>query len=94
MFPSRIVLLGSNMLHGCRSDHVSALTALLFVIIPILRVLFNVFPFYPNRWFGLGFLVYYCIATPLLYKVRSPQPRCSQTSMSPATMYIRDCPQS
>ena len=54
---------------NCRSELVSALTTFLFILVPILRVLFNVFPFTPNRWFGLGFLVYYLLATPLLYRV-------------------------
>ena len=54
---------------SCRSRLVSALTTLLCILIPLLRVLFNVFPFTPNRWFGLGFLLYYLICTPLLYRV-------------------------
>ena len=52
-----------------RSRLVSASTTLLCIIIPMLRILFNVFPFTPNRWFGLGFLLYYLICTPLLYQV-------------------------
>lgn len=57
----------------CRSRLVSASTTLLCIIIPILRVLFNIFPLTPNRWFGLGFLLYYLFCTPLMYKV---QPSC------------------
>lgn len=48
----------------------SAFTTLFFVLIPIIRVLFGVFPFSPNRWFGIGFLAYYCCFMPLLYRVR------------------------
>ena len=47
----------------------SATTTLLCILIPVLRVLINVFPFTPNRWFGLGFALYYVLCTPLLYKV-------------------------
>lgn len=54
-----------------RSHEVSAVTTLLFVAIPMVQVIFGVFPFAPNRWFGVGFAVYYCIATPLLYKART-----------------------
>ena len=46
------------------------MTTLLCILIPMLRILFNVFPFTPNRWFGLGFLFYYLICTPLLYRVQ------------------------
>lgn len=47
----------------------TAATALKFTLIPIVRIVFGVFPFNPNRWFGIGFAVYYCFSTPLLYQV-------------------------
>ena len=46
----------------------SACTTLFFVSIPIIRILFGVFPFNPNKWFGIGFAAYYCIFMPLLYR--------------------------
>ena len=52
-----------------RADVTSALTTLLWIGIPLVRILFNVFPFTPNRWFGVGFAAYYIIAMPLLYRV-------------------------
>lgn len=58
-----------NRPSGARRSHeVSAVTTLLFVAVPMVQVIFGVFPFAPNRWFGVGFAAYYCIATPLLYK--------------------------
>ncbi|KAK9805406.1 hypothetical protein WJX73_001936 [Symbiochloris irregularis] len=50
----------------------SALTTFLWIGIPLIRILFNVFPFTPNRWFGIGFLAYYIIAMPLLYRAWTP----------------------
>lgn len=56
--------------HAARRSHqVSALTTLLFIAVPMVQIVFGVFPLAPNRWFGVGFAAYYCIATPLMYKV-------------------------
>lgn len=55
--------------YGGRCHGVLAVTALLFMVIPIVRIVFGVFPFNPNMWFGIGFATYYCFATPLLYQV-------------------------
>ena len=56
------------MLHS-RCTFVSAVTTLFFTVIPLVRIIYGVFPFNPNRWFGMGFLVYYCCCSPLLYQV-------------------------
>ena len=53
-----------------RCQGVTAVTALKFILIPIVRILCGVFPFYPNRWFGIGFTAYYCLFTPILYQVQ------------------------
>lgn len=46
----------------------------LFVLVPIIRVFFDYFPFVPNKWVGLGFVIYYLIATPSIYvHLVSPQ---------------------
>ena len=55
---------------GCRCTFVSAVTTLFFDLIPLIRIRYGVFPFIPNRWFGIGFLVYYCCCSPFLYQVR------------------------
>jgi hypothetical protein len=70
-----------DVLHGispwapslCRSQVLWGWLLPVFVLVPIIRVFFNYFPFIPNKWFGLGFPIYYLIATPLLYlgKVRT-----------------------
>jgi hypothetical protein len=52
----------------CRCTFVSA-TSIFFNVIPVIRIVYGVFPFNPNRWFGIGFLVYYSCFTPLLYQV-------------------------
>jgi hypothetical protein len=57
------------MLAMNRIEGVTAVTALFFVVIPLVCILFGVFPFAPNRWFGIGFLAYYCCAMPLVYQV-------------------------
>ena len=49
---------------------VGALALPLWVGIPIIQILFAVFPWDVNAWFGIGFLAYYVLATPLLYEVR------------------------
>ena len=49
----------------------AAVTSLFLVAIPIVYVVFGVFPFVPNRWFGVGFAAYYCLCTLLLYQVSS-----------------------
>ena len=72
----------------CRSRIVSALTTLLCILIPILRVLINVFPFTPNRWFGLGFALYYVLCTPLLYKVGASAAHVVTDCRSPAAARI------
>ena len=47
-----------------------ALALPLWVGIPIIQIIFAVFPWDVNAWFGIGFLAYYVLATPLLYEVR------------------------
>lgn len=47
----------------------AALTTPIFIMVPILRVWLGVFPFIVNRYFGLGFTLYYCIGMPLIYRV-------------------------
>lgn len=46
------------------------MTTLLFIAVPMVQIVFGVFPLAPNRWFGVGFAAYYYIATPLMYKVQ------------------------
>ena len=75
-----------------RSRLVSALTTLLCIIIPMLRILFNVFPFTPNRWFGLGFLFYYLICTPLLYRVSLHAAAAAATAAAAAAAVISAVP--
>ena len=50
---------------------VSALTMPLWIGIPVVQILFAVFPWDVNGWFGAGFLAYYVFASPLLFQVRS-----------------------
>ncbi|KAL0033640.1 hypothetical protein WJX79_009306 [Trebouxia sp. C0005] len=59
-----------RLLYGAHAwtNQVVALMMPVWVAVPIIQVIFGVFPFDPNRWFGLGFLLYWCIGTPLLFK--------------------------
>ncbi|KAL3162306.1 hypothetical protein ABBQ32_009993 [Trebouxia sp. C0010 RCD-2024] len=50
------------------SNQMVALLMPVWIGVPIIQIIFNVFPFNPNRWFGLGFVVYWCIGTPLLFR--------------------------
>lgn len=42
----------------------------LWIGIPVVQILFAVFPWDVNGWFGIGFVAYYVFATPLLFEVR------------------------
>ena len=61
-------LQAEDLLMCCRCTFVSA-TSIFFNVIPVIRIVYGVFPFNPNRWVGIGLLVYYCCFTPLLYQV-------------------------
>ena len=61
-------LQAEDLVMCCRCTFVSA-TSIFFNVVPVIRIVYGVFPFNPNRWFGIGFLVYYCCFTPLLYQV-------------------------
>ena len=50
----------------------AAATQPLWVAIPIIQVLAAIFPWRVDGWFGIGFLVYYLLMTPLLFQA-SPQ---------------------
>lgn len=52
---------------------VGALILPLWIGIPVVQILFAVFPWDVNGWFGIGFLAYYICATPLLFEVRMTQ---------------------
>ncbi|KAK9842240.1 hypothetical protein WJX81_002174 [Elliptochloris bilobata] len=70
----RLPLVHKLLHHSLAWSHeVSAVTTLLFVAVPMVQVIFGFFPFAPNRWFGVGFAAYYCIATPLMYKAYWPR---------------------
>ena len=47
----------------------AAILVPLFLIVPAIRILFNIWPIIINRYFGIGFLLYYGFGTPLLYQV-------------------------
>ncbi|KAK9830377.1 hypothetical protein WJX72_011403 [[Myrmecia] bisecta] len=51
----------------------SAYVTPFFALIPVIRIWFNVFPLALNQWFGLTFLLHYCIALPLLYQAYLPR---------------------
>ena len=57
----------------CRSPAhvvlVSLYTTPIFIGAPIVQIWFGQFPFLLDRWFGIAFAAYYCVATPLLYQV-------------------------
>eukprot|EP00884_Botryococcus_braunii_P012112 jgi/Botrbrau1/20901/Bobra.0135s0032.1 len=56
------------LFHSCAwSQLIWAGVLPLMVLVPILRIYFDYFPFIPNKWFGLGFLLYYLLATPSIY---------------------------
>ena len=69
--PSGLLRVPAKGVRAARRSHeVSALTTLLFIAVPMVQIVFGVFPLAPNRWFGVGFAAYYYIATPLMYKAR------------------------
>ncbi len=44
-----------------------------WVAVPLLQVVVGVFPWRVNRWFGVTALLYYGVATPLLFQVLFPR---------------------
>ena len=49
-----------------------ALALPVWVGVPLLQVLLGVFPWRVNRWFGVTALLYYGVATPLLFQAPTP----------------------
>lgn len=47
----------------------AAILVPIFLIVPAIRILFNIWPIIINRYFGIGFFLYYCLGTPILYQV-------------------------
>ena len=52
-----------------RSPNASSNCNCIHIHIPVTQVLVAVFPWRVNGWFGIGFLVYYLLMTPLLFQV-------------------------
>ena len=47
----------------------AAILVPIFLVVPAIRILFNIWPIIINRYFGVGFFLYYCLGTPILYQV-------------------------
>ena len=47
----------------------AAILVPIFLLVPAIRILFNIWPIIINRYFGIGFFLYYCLGTPILYQV-------------------------
>lgn len=68
-----------------------ALALPVWVAVPLLQVVLGVFPWRVNRWFGITAVVYYGVATPLLYQVHS-QTATGTLPSSPADVAGEELP--
>ena len=68
-------LLGDRVVYNAAAwqQLAAALTQPLWVAVPVIQILVAVFPWRVNGWFGIGFLVYYLLMTPLLFEVAATE---------------------